>query len=136
MNRRDAVFPPQRHALYERHRYSPAVRADQLMFVAGQVGSRPDGSPEPTLDAQVRGAFANLDAILQAAGCSFDDVVDATIFVVDPEKNFETAWEVAREFWGEAPYPPATAIGVTWLSGFLFEIKVVVKLPEAAASLR
>ena len=65
---RDAVFPPGRHALYERHRYSPAVRSGGWLFVSGQVGSREDGSPEPDLDAQVHRAFQNLQAVLQAAG--------------------------------------------------------------------
>ncbi len=50
--------------------------------------------------------------------------------MVNPEANFERAWEVARDFWGEAPHPTATAIGVTWLSGFQFEIKVIARLPE------
>lgn len=132
MTTRDVVFPAKRHALYELHRYSPAVRANGLLFVSGQVGSREDGSPEPGLEAQVRRAFDNLNAILAAAGCTFADVVDATIFLVDPESTFEKAWAVAADYWGEAPYPTATAVGVTWLSGFQFEIKVIAKLPEAA----
>ncbi|WP_085676041.1 MULTISPECIES: RidA family protein [unclassified Pseudomonas] len=126
---RDVVFPPGRHALYELHRYSPAVRSNGFLFVSGQVGSRKDGSAEPDLAAQVRLAFANLNAILAEAGSSFADVVDTTIFMVDPASRFETIWEVAAEFWGEAPYPTATAIGVTWLSGFDFEIKVIARLP-------
>ena len=132
MTTRDVVFPAKRHVLYELHRYSPAVRANGLLFVSGQVGSREDGSPEPGLEAQVRRAFDNLNAILAAAGCTFADVVDATIFLVDPESTFEKAWAVAADYWGEAPYPTATAVGVTWLSGFQFEIKVIAKLPEAA----
>ena len=132
MTTRDVVTPPERHALYELHRYSPAIRANGLLFVSGQVGSRPDGSPEPELDAQVRLAFQNLNAILAAAGCSFDDVIDVTVFMVDPAQHFERAWAVAAEYWGKAPYPTATAIGVTWLSGFQFEIKVIAKLPETA----
>lgn len=134
MTIRDVVSPPDRHALYERHRYSPAIRANGLLFVSGQVGSRPDGSPEPELDDQVRLAFKNLNAILAAAGCSFSDVIDVTVFMVNPDANFERAWAVAAEYWGEAPYPTATAIGVTWLSGFQFEIKVIARLPEAAAT--
>ena len=47
MTVRDVVFPAGRQALYERNRYSPAVRSDGLLFVSGQVGSREDGSPEP-----------------------------------------------------------------------------------------
>jgi enamine deaminase RidA (YjgF/YER057c/UK114 family) len=129
MATRDVIFPSGRQALYERHRYSPAVRSGGFLFVSGQVGSREDGSPEPDLEQQVRRAFDNLNAILKAAGATFDDVVDATYFVVDLEKNFEKIWRIVPEYWGNAPYPTATAIGVTWLTGFQFEIKVIVKLP-------
>ncbi|MDI2143532.1 MULTISPECIES: RidA family protein [unclassified Pseudomonas] len=129
--KRDVVFPPGRHALYERNRYSPAVRSNGFLFVSGQVGSLEDGSPEQDLKQQVRLAFTNLNSILGAAGGSFDDVVDVTVFIVDPQSTFETIWEVVPEFWGEAPYPTITAVGVTWLYGFQFEIKVIAKVPEA-----
>lgn len=129
MTVRDVVFPQGRQAIYEKHRYSPAVRAGGLLFVSGQVGSREDGSPEPELAAQVRLAFENLNAVLRAADCTFDDVVDVTIFMVDPESKFEQIWSVAQAYWGEAPYPNATAVGVTWLSGFQFEIKAIAKIP-------
>lgn len=130
MATRDVVFPRGRQALYERNRYSPAIRCNGLLFVSGQVGSRADGSPEPDPQAQVQRAFDNLNEVLQAAGCSFDDVVDVTLFVVDPEANLDTIWKVLPDYWGPAPYPTLTGVGVTWLSGFLFEIKVVAKLPE------
>lgn len=128
MTVRDVVFPPGRQALYERNRYSPAVRSNGFLFVSGQVGSREDGSPEPDFDAQVRRAFDNLDAVLAAAGCTFADVVDVTVFLVDPEKNFEKAWAIVPQYWGTAPYPTLTAIGVGWLYGFQFEIKVIARL--------
>lgn len=130
MTKRDVVFPAGRQALYERNRYSPAIRSNGFLFVSGQVGSREDGSPEPELAAQVRLAFQNLGAILQSAGCTFDDVVDVTIFIVDPETHFETIWSVVPEFWGDAPHPTLTGVGVTWLYGFQFEIKVIARLPE------
>lgn len=134
MNQRDVVFPPGRQALYERNRYSPAVRSNGLLFVSGQVGSREDGSPEPELEAQVRLAFNNLQAILHAAGCTFDDVIDVTVFIVEPQTHFERIWQVVPEFWGKAPHPTLTAVGVTWLYGFQFEIKAIARLPQAAAS--
>ena len=127
---RDVVFPAGRQALYERNRYSPAIRSNGFLFVSGQVGSREDGSPEPELDAQVRRAFDNLNAILKAAGCSFDDVVDVTVFLVDPEANFEKVWGIVPEYSGEAPHPTLTGFGVTWLYGFQFEIKVIARLPQ------
>lgn len=129
MTQRDVVFPAGRQALYERNRYSPAVRSNGLLFVSGQVGSREDGSPEPDLRDQVRLAFTNLNAVLAAADCTFDDVVDVTVFIVNPESRFETIWEVVPEYWGQAPFPTITCVGVTWLYGFDFEIKVVAKLP-------
>lgn len=134
MTRRDVVFPPGRQALYERNHYSPAIRSNGFLFVSGQVGSREDGSPEPDLEAQVRLAFNNLNAILAAAGCTFADVVDVSLFIVDPEATLETIWKVLPEFWGDAPHPTLTGVGVTWLYGFQFEIKVIARLPETARS--
>lgn len=127
MTTRDVVFPPERQALYEKNRYSPAIRSNGFLFVSGQVGSLQDGSPQPGLKAQVRQAFDNLNAILAEAGCSFDDVIDVSIFMVDPMSTFEDVWSVLPEYWGDAPYPTLTAVGVTWLYGYDFEIKVIAK---------
>ena len=129
MTSRKAIFPADRHALYEAHGYSAAIRSDSLLFVSGQVGSRDDGSPEPNFRDQVRLAFANLKATLSAAGCGFDDIVDVTTFHTDPETQFGTMMEVKSEIFTEAPYPNWTAIGVTWLAGFDFEIKVIARIP-------
>lgn len=134
MTIRDVVFPAGRQALYERNRYSPAIRSNGFLFVSGQVGSREDGSPEPDLQAQVRLAFENLNAILKEAGCTFEDVIDVTVFMVDPQTQFEKVWEVVPEYWGNAPHPTLTVLGVTWLYGFQFEIKVIAKLPEASGA--
>ncbi|KQM55164.1 enamine deaminase RidA [Sphingomonas sp. Leaf208] len=130
MAQRDAVFPADRHALYAEHGYSAAVRANDLLFVSGQVGSRDDGSPEPDFEAQVRRAFANLEATLLAGGCGFDDIVDVTTFHTDPENQFETIMAVKSKIFDQAPYPTWTALGVNWLAGFDFEIKVVAQIPK------
>jgi enamine deaminase RidA (YjgF/YER057c/UK114 family) len=129
MTARQAIFPAGRQALYEKNRYSPAIASNGFLFVSGQVGSREDGSPEPDLEAQVRRAFANLNAILLAAGGSFADAVDVTVFMVDPDRQFGQIWPVMQEYWGAAPYPTLTGIGVTWLYGFQFEIKVIARMP-------
>jgi enamine deaminase RidA (YjgF/YER057c/UK114 family) len=130
MTQRDVVFLAGRQALYERNRCSPAIRSNGFLFVSGQVGSRPDGSVEPDLEQQVRLAFDNPNAILAAAGCTFDDVIDVTVFIVDPESNFDTVWKVLPDYWGRAPHPTLTGMGVTWLYGFQFEIKVIAKLAD------
>ena len=130
MAQREAVFPANRHALYEAHGYSAAIRSGDLLFVSGQVGSRPDGTPEPDFERQVQLAFDNLSATLKAAGCDFDDIVDVTSFHTDPENQFETIMAVKNRIFDRRPYPNWTAIGVNWLAGFDFEIKVVARLPE------
>lgn len=134
MAKRDVVFPAGRQELYDRNRYSPAIKSDGLLFVSGQVGSREDGSPEPDIEAQVRRAFDNLDATLKAADCTFDDVQDVTLFLVDPEAIFPTVMKVLPDYWGEAPHPTLTAVGVTWLYGFQFEIKVIARLPQVRSA--
>ena len=132
MSERDAIFPAGRQALYEQNRYSAAIRSGDWLFVSGQVGSREDGSPEPVFEDQVRLAFDNLSAVLEAAGCTFDDVVDVTTFHTDPEVQFEAIQRVRMEAIGEAPYPNWTAVGVNWLAGFDFEIKVIARVPSQA----
>jgi enamine deaminase RidA (YjgF/YER057c/UK114 family) len=129
MQQREAIFPANRHALYEEHGYSAAIRSGDLLFVSGQVGSREDGSPEPEFPRQVELAFENLRATLAAAGCTFDDIVDVTTFHTDPENQFGSIMEVKQKVFSAPPYPNWTAIGVNWLAGFDFEIKVIARIP-------
>lgn len=130
MTKPEAIFPADRHALYDIHQYSAAIRSGDLLFVSGQVGSREDGSPEPVFKDQVRRAFANLRAVLAAAGCDLRDVVDVTTFHTDPEAQIETVLAVRAEEIGDPPHPNWTAVGVTWLAGFDFEIKAIARIPQ------
>lgn len=129
MTQREAIFPASRHALYEQHGYSAAIRSGDLLFVSGQVGSREDGTPEPDFAAQVRLAFANLQDTLAAAGCGLNDLIDVTTFHTDPENQFATIMSVKQAVFPQAPYPNWTAVGVNWLAGFDFEIKVIARIP-------
>ncbi|KAA1176869.1 RidA family protein [Rhizobium tropici] len=131
MTTRSAIFPKNRHALYEEHGYSAAIRSGDLLFVSGQVGSHADGSPEPDFERQVQLAFDNLQATLESAGCTFNDIVDITTFHTDPEQQFGTIMTVKNRIFSEAPYPNWTAVGVNWLAGFDFEIKVIARIPDA-----
>ena len=129
MNKREAIFPTGRQDLYEKNNYSAAIKSGDLLFVSGQVGSRPDGSPEPDYKKQVQLAFENLNEVLKAAGCTFADVIDVTSFHTNPEAQVEDFMNVRNKFIGEKPYSNWTAVGVNWLSGFDFEIKVIARIP-------
>lgn len=130
MAQRDAVFPAGRQDLYTANTYSAAIRSKDLLFVSGQVGSRADGSPDPDFESQVRLAFDNLKATLAAGGCGLDDIIDVTSFHTDPERQFATVLAVKAEVFPAPPYPNWTAIGVNWLAGFDFEIKVIARIPD------
>lgn len=130
MNQPTPVFPENRHALYEKHGYSAAIRSGDLLFVSGQVGSLEDGTPEPNFKSQVELAFNNLKATLSSAGCTFDDLIDVTTFHTDPENQFSTIMEVKQIMFPKPPYPNWTAVGVNWLAGFDFEIKVIARIPQ------
>jgi enamine deaminase RidA (YjgF/YER057c/UK114 family) len=132
MAKRDAVFPSGRQALYETNHYSAAIRSGDLLFVSGQVGSRDDGTPEPTFEAQVQRAFDNLANVLKAAGASFDDLIDVTTFHTDPANQIDTVRAIRDRAFGGAPYTNWTAVGVTWLAGYDFEIKAIARLPQPA----
>ena len=129
MTKPEAVFPVGPRGLYEMNRYSPAIRSGDLLFVSGQVGSREDGSPEPDFERQVLLAFESLIAVLEAAGCTLDDVVDVTTFHTDPDAQFETVRAVRDRVIGEPPYPTWTAVGAKLLYGFDFEIKAIARIP-------
>lgn len=65
--------------------YSQAIITDELVFCAGQVGIDPATGDlvEGGLEAQTERVLKNLSAVLDAAGCSFADVVKTTCFLVD-----------------------------------------------------
>ena len=130
MSSREALYPARPHALFREHGYAAAIRSGDFLFVSGMVGAREDGSPEPDFTKQVELAFANLEATLAAAGCGFGDIVDLTTFHTDPENQFETIMAVKSKIFTEAPYPNWTALGVNWLAGFDFEIKVIARIPD------
>ncbi|GGD31276.1 RidA family protein [Aureimonas glaciei] len=132
MTTRQTIGPARRQDLYTKYKYSAAIQSGDLLFVSGQVGSREDASPEPDFEKQVTLAFDNLISVLEAGGCKLDDVVDITTFHTDPETQFDTFLAVRDRYLGEPPYPNITCIGVNWLAGFDFEIKVIARIPPMA----
>jgi 2-iminobutanoate/2-iminopropanoate deaminase len=65
--------------------YSQAIAAGDLVFCSGQVGLDPGTGELVTggVEAEAERALRNLTAVLDAAGCTFDDVVKTTVFLAD-----------------------------------------------------
>ena len=130
MTIREAIFPKSPHALYKEHGYSPAILSGDLLFVSGMVGAREDGTPEPDLKTQIQLAFNNLQGVLEEAGGTFDNVIDLTMFLIDPEASMGMMLEAKRNAFPREPFPNVTAVGVNWLAGFQFEVKVIARVPR------
>ena len=82
--------------------YSQAVKANGIVYTSGQIALDPatgnlvDGS----FEEQVRRVFRNLEAVLTAAGSSFDRVLKATVYVTDLA-NFATLNTIYAEYFGD-----------------------------------
>jgi 2-iminobutanoate/2-iminopropanoate deaminase len=106
--------------------YSQAIKAGGLVFVSGQVALQP-GSSEPLSDAigeQTEQVFANLRAILEAAGSSLDRIVKTTVYLTNLD-HFQGMNEVYKQYVGDLP-PARATIEVSKLpAGSLVEIEAI-----------
>jgi 2-iminobutanoate/2-iminopropanoate deaminase len=106
--------------------YSQAIRAGGLVFVSGQVALRP-GAPGLVpggVAEQTEQVFANLSAILEAAGSSLDQVVKTTVFLQSFD-DFAAMNEVYARHVGETPPARSTFEVAKLPSGALIEIEAV-----------
>ena len=109
--------------------YSQAVRVGNTIWVSGQIPLDPFTKElvSAEIEPQVRQVFENLKAIVIAAGASLDDVVKATVFLIDLS-HFALVNKVMAEYFRE-PYPARAAIGVAALPrGAQVEVECIVAL--------
>ena len=105
--------------------YSQAIRAGTLLFTAGQIPLRPDGSRvEGDVEAQARQVLANLRAVLEAGGSDPSRVVKCTVFLRDMD-DFARVNAVYGEVFDDAP-PARSAVQVAKLPlGVAVEIEAI-----------
>lgn len=111
--------------------YSQAVRTGNLLFVSGQLGIDPVTGEliSADIEAQVRQAFANLQAIVQQGGSSLNNAIKLTLFLTDLQ-HFATVNAVMAECI-PAPFPARSTIEVSALpKGGLFEVEAIVQLED------
>lgn len=111
--------------------YCQAVEVDGWLYLSGQVGLDPATNElvEGGFEAETRQVLSNLTAVLAAGGCTFSDIVRATIYLIDfadfPKVN---------ELYGKAlngHCPARTTIQVAALpKGAQVEIDLVAKIPS------
>lgn len=110
--------------------YSQAISADGWLFTSGQIGIDPPKGEivEGGFEAQARQVLANLSQVLANAGCTFLDVVKATVYVADMAD-----FPVLNAMYGEAmgTHRPARSTVQTAAlpKGALVEIDLVARIP-------
>ncbi len=92
--------------------YSQAVKVNNTVYMSGQIPLIPETMEmlEGSVEEQIHQVFKNLQAVAEAAGGSFDNVVKLNIFLTDLN-NFATVNQVMAQYFTE-PYPARAAIGV------------------------
>jgi 2-iminobutanoate/2-iminopropanoate deaminase len=106
--------------------YNQAIVANGFVFVAGQLGIDPaTGEPvEGGVGPQTERVFANLRAILEAAGSSLDAVVKTTVFLTNLDDFAEMNEVYARNI-GQTP-PARSTVQISRLpSGLIVEIEAI-----------
>lgn len=123
--------------------YSHAVRAGNLLFLSGQgardatsgmeVGVTLDDQGNVTaydIEAQTRAVIANMSTVLQAAGCSLENLVDVSVFLADMD-DFQKFNRIYAEYFSFDEPPARTTIQAARLPGKNFiEIKAIALCPE------
>lgn len=111
--------------------YSQAVSISggRTLYLSGQIGLEP-GTGElvsENFEGQVRQAFANMKAVIEAAGGTLGHIVKLTLFLTDLGK-FGSVNAIMADIMPQ-PYPARSTIGVASLpKGAQFEVEAVVVL--------
>ncbi len=114
--------------------YSLGVRSDNLVFVSGTVGWRPDGSIPGDIKEQCRQMYENVRHVLRAAGSSLDHVVSTTTYLVTAS-DYRALNEVRGQYFAKDP-PTSAVVVVKELvrPELLVEVEAVAEIPARRAS--
>jgi len=131
---KEPVNPPSVFSSLD-HGFSQAVAASgtRTLYLSGQVAWDAERRlVGHDLEAQAMQAFANVQAVVEAAGGTVADVVSLRIYVVDyrPEKAPAVSRALRHFFTGDVK-PASTWVGVAALAdpGFLIEVEAIAVLP-------
>ena len=91
--------------------YSQAIEANGMVFISGQLPINPETGLMPeTVSEQTEQSMKNLQAILEAASCTFDNVVKSTCYLADMSYFGEMNTVYAKYFTGDCPARAAFAV--------------------------
>ncbi len=111
--------------------YSQAIAAGGFLFCSGQLGLDPATGDFAggDVEAQAARALMNLGNVLEAAGCTFEDVLKTTIFLADMA-DFATVNAVYGRFVTDPPPARSTVEVAALPKGGRVEIEAIARLRE------
>jgi enamine deaminase RidA (YjgF/YER057c/UK114 family) len=117
--------------VFKKFGYSPAVRAGDFIYVAGQIGLNPDGSMPDNDEGQIVNAFDRLKIVMEEAGASLDDIVELVSYHVGLQNHLAGCIEIKNRYIRE-PYPTWSILEIAGLArpGLVIEIKAVAYAPR------
>ena len=112
--------------IFDLFQYSPAVTANGMVFIAGQIGLRADGTIPESASEQADLAFQRIQAILTHLNLDFTDLVELVTYHVDVGANLKDVRAV-KEKYIRSDFPAWTILGVAALARpeLAIEIKAV-----------
>jgi len=103
--------------------FSEAVRADDTIYLSGQIGRASDGTLPKGIEAQARQTMDNIGATLAKAGSGWDDVVKCTV-MLDNMNDWPAFNAVYVTYFKEGKFPARSAFGADGLAlGALVEVE-------------
>ncbi|QHV01616.1 RidA family protein [Synechocystis sp. CACIAM 05] len=112
--------------------YNQAIAANGFLFTAGQIALDPQTMTivgEGNVEAQAKQVLTNLGAVLQEAGCGWENVVKTTVFLKDMN-DFAAVNAIYGQYFDEATAPARSCVEVARLpKDVLVEIDCVAVLP-------
>ena len=107
--------------------YSQGIITGNLFFSSGQIPINPArGNIEAeTIKEQTKQVMENLGALLEAAGCTYKDVVKTTCFLANMD-DFGAFNEVYGEYFTEKPARSCVAVK-TLPKNVLCEVEVIAE---------
>jgi 2-iminobutanoate/2-iminopropanoate deaminase len=105
--------------------YSQAIRSGGFVFASGQLGLKPDHTEiTGSIQEQTEQVFANLGAILEAAGTGLGRLVKTTVFLADLG-DFAAMNEIYARHVGDSPPARSTVEVAALPSGAKVEIEAI-----------
>ena len=104
----------------------------RIVYIAGQLGLKPNGQIAGDFRAQCIQAFENLKSALTSVGAGFDDVLKLNNYLVDIKTNLPIYREVRDKYVNVKAPPASTTVGVPALAreDALFESEAIVLLSK------